>query len=356
MAIARRLLARGHEVQIVCASAVSPPADLDIVVLGGRAQTNHGRNRSFSRALGRHVAESFNVVVGFDALEGLDTLYCANPPVRLRGFFDSLLPRKRTLLKLERACFGSDSDTHLLMLSSAQRADYERRWALNSARVSMVPPTIERGRVVPQQDRAAVRARIRAELGLPENAFVWLFVAGYPKTKGFDRVLAAMPECPPAHLLCIGAEDKALTPFRAQAKQLGVASRVSCLGPRDDVPELMVASDILVHPARLDITGTVILEAVANGLPVIASEVCGYAPHLKAAEAGEVLGEPFAQAGLNAALQKADSATRGRWRQAAESYAATTDLFSGLDVATEAIIAAGEELSSPGIRPLQMRR
>ena len=64
---------------------------------------------------------------------------------------------------------------------------------------------------------------------------------------------------------------------------LGLADRISFLGHREDIPELMAAADLLVHPARHDTTGTVILEAVVNGLPVITTSTCGYAHHVEAA-------------------------------------------------------------------------
>ena len=55
----------------------------------------------------------------------------------------------------------------------------------------------------------------------------------------------------------------------------------------------MAAADLLVHPARYDTAGTVILEGIVNGLPVITTAACGYARHVEAANAGSVLKEPF---------------------------------------------------------------
>ena len=283
-------------------------------------------------------------------------LYCANPPTRLRGVIDRLNPRSRAFLKLERACFGPQSATHLLLLSATQRADYHRRWALDPARVTMVPPTIERNRVVAPEDRASVRARLRTDFSVAGETPVWLFVGSFPDTKGLDRVIAALPSFPEAHLLCVGANENALVPFRNQASQLGVAARVSWLGPREDVPALMTASDMLVHPSRLDITGTVILEAIVNGLPVIATEICGYATHIAHSRAGQVLAEPFAQSELIAALQTADAPTRVTWRGAAQRYAATVDLFSGLDIAAQAIVTTGQNSARSATHSRKMRR
>lgn len=64
-------------------------------------------------------------------------------------------------------------------------------------------------------------------------------------------------------------------PERAELEQLvsrlGVASRVRFLGFRDDVPELMLQSSMLVSPCKIEGLGLSVLEAMAHGLPVVAS-------------------------------------------------------------------------------------
>jgi len=104
----------------------------------------------------------------------------------------------------------------------------------------------------------------------------------------------------------------------------------------------MAAADLLVHPARTETTGTVILEAVVNGLPVVASGICGYAEHVARADAGAVLSEPFAQGGFVAELRKAqDAALRARWSENAVRYGETVDLYRGLIRAASAIAGQG---------------
>lgn len=340
MAIARRLIREGHDIQIVCASADDPPDDIPATVLPVRALTNHGRNAQFSRHLARYVAGKFDVVAGFDALENLDILYCANPPVRLRGVLDRFNPRKRTLRRLERACFGPDSRTQLLFLSDAQRADYDGRWHLDEGRVTIIPPTVARVRLLPQEQRGEIRASMRRTFGIMDHQVVWLFVGSFPQTKGLDRLVAAMPTFPNSIVLCVGQNESDAAIYRAQADHLGVASRLKWLGVRDDIGALMVASDLLVHPARLDVTGTVILEAIGNGLPVITTQVCGYARHVTASDAGAVISGPFDQELFVAALRNGGSQmTRDAWRANADRYAQTTDLTSGLAIAAKHIAA-----------------
>lgn len=83
---------------------------------------------------------------------------------------------------------------------------------------------------------------------------------------------------------------------------LNLEGRVNVLTGRDDIPILMAASDLLIHPARYELAGHVLMEAMASGLPVITTDRCGYAPYIKKAGAGVVLTSPFDQQSLNNAL------------------------------------------------------
>src|SRR5436190_7502822 len=112
MAIARLLGTQGHDVTILTSRLEgSVTGDLLVEVLPVLAFTNHGRNVAFSRAVARRCAGQFDRIIGFDKLEGLDLLYCADPPVapRYQSRLSRILPRGRKLLSLERACFERES-------------------------------------------------------------------------------------------------------------------------------------------------------------------------------------------------------------------------------------------------------
>ncbi len=86
---------------------------------------------------------------------------------------------------------------------------------------------------------------------------------------------------------------------------------------------LIAAADVLVHPSRKDVTGTVILEALANGLPIVTTEACGYAAHVIRAGAGIVISGKFDNAAFRAAMVSAqDAGLRAEWRRNALDYAA----------------------------------
>jgi UDP-glucose:(heptosyl)LPS alpha-1,3-glucosyltransferase len=347
MAIARLLGAQGHDVTIFTSRLEGGAgSDLQVEALPVLAFTNHGRNIAFSRAIARRCAGQFERIVGFDKLEGLDVLYCADPPVapRYQSRLSRILPRGRKLLLLERACFARESRTKLLLLSQPQLDTYRASWNTQAERITLLPPTINAQRRKPQLRTDGTRKWLREEMAVGENGWLWLAIGSQLRVKGIDRTLEALELFSDARLAIagIGPSSKAARQFARMARKRGVAGRVRLLGVREDIPELMAAADLLVHPARTETTGTVILEAIVNGLPVIASAVCGYAEHVAKADAGLILAEPFAQGRFAEKLREAMDAQRlERWSENAKRYGETADIYRGLTRAAALIVEPG---------------
>jgi UDP-glucose:(heptosyl)LPS alpha-1,3-glucosyltransferase len=126
------------------------------------------------------------------------------------------------------------------------------------------------------------------------------------------------------------------------AASLGLAEQVQILQGRDDIPRFLLGADLLIHPAYNENTGTVLLEAVVAGLPVLTSAVCGYAHYIAEAVAGIVLPEPFAQAAMNAALLRmlSDDAARRQWQTNGLAFAEHADIYDNAEVAADVILGA----------------
>jgi glycosyltransferase involved in cell wall biosynthesis len=108
----------------------------------------------------------------------------------------------------------------------------------------------------------------RGELGVPEGVPLLLGLGRLHVNKAFDVLLKALALIPAAHLLLAGVGPEQET-LQALAAGLGVASRVHFLGWRDDVARLFATVDLFVHPARHEPLGNVVIEAWAQGLPVV---------------------------------------------------------------------------------------
>lgn len=190
-------------------------------------------------------------------------------------------------------------------------------------------------------DRSAVRAR----LGLAPEAFVVLVVANLLPYKGHaDLVRAVAQACgtlPRETVVLAAGADRGEAPvLRQLAEALGIGAQFRWLGQRDDVADLMRAADLLVHPAHQEGSPNVVLEAMAAGLPVIATDAGGTAELLD--DAG-LLVPPCAPDALAAALGRlaADAPLRAALSLKARARAADFSLEAC--VARYAALYAGLE-------------
>lgn len=341
--LARILGDRGAAVSLVTtrAPASSPPEDVRLELIAARGRSNHDRLAAFAADAAGDIARRFDRSVVFHAVPGFDMIFCADPSRAAPAGVRALLPRYRTYAALERAALAPGGARLVLTLSSAQRAAFIANNAADPARLALLPPTVDRLRAAPPAT-AAAKAAARAGLRLAADGPAWLWIGLQPKTKGLDRALKALAALPAARLIVAGLDPKsrAGAAMARLAGRLRVAGRVTWLGFATDAAlgQAMAGADLLLHPSRADVTGTVILEAMANGLPVITTAVCGYGEHVAKAGAGIVLAEPFRPEALVAALNEATPERLAAWSAAAGAYAGDPALFSGLDVAADLVL------------------
>lgn len=313
MRIAKACQQRGYEVEVYTTKwegAKDPTLAIHVVPISGI--TNHARARSFAQQMHNLLLNRENhIVVGFNKMPGLDIYYAADVCYQeriatTRGWWYRLLPRYKQWLALEESVFKAGQATDILLISAKQQAAFTACYGTESERFHLLPPGISRDRMATTEAKL-IRSAIREQLDLAANQFMLLMVGSGYQTKGLDRAILGLAALPDelrthTHLYVIGKGDAA--PFLALAKQHAVSANVHILGARDDVPHYLQAADLLLQPSYHENTGTVILEALAAGLPVLTTAVCGYAHYVVEAKAGVVLPEAFQQASWNAALQQ----------------------------------------------------
>ena len=125
------------------------------------------------------------------------------------------------------------------------------------------------------------REVMRKQLGWDDRPWL-IFIGGLgDRRKGFDvlyaawRTLCAQPDWD-ANLAVIGRGAE-LAHWQSCAKADGVADRISFLGFRNDVPNVLAAADAIVHPSRYEAYGLGVHEAMCRGLPAIVSANAGVA-------------------------------------------------------------------------------
>lgn len=114
----------------------------------------------------------------------------------------------------------------------------------------------------------------RASINVSADRPVILFIGRFEKQKDHTTLLRALIQVPDAQLVLVG--DGSTRPeIEALAEMLGIADRVFFLGCRQDVPQLIKMADIYVHSSLWEGFGIAAIEAMAGGLPVVASRVPG---------------------------------------------------------------------------------
>lgn len=126
---------------------------------------------------------------------------------------------------------------------------------------------------------------LRDMVDAPESAKIVLYLGRLARFKGITTVFdALLPILATDNLVlvCAGIVDKHLAGdeeemrrLRSEVERIGLSSRVKWLGYRSDVDQLLRGADVLVHPTTIEAFGLVLGQALAAGVPVVASDVEG---------------------------------------------------------------------------------
>lgn len=169
----------------------------------------------------------------------------------------------------------------------------------------LVPRGVDTRRFRP----GVTRTGLRAIHGIPEHAALAVCVAHLLPVKGHPTLLRAAARVPDLHVALAGREaDAAYSEgLRREAEDLGIRSRVHFLGSVDDVPGLLAEADLAVLPTvdrfRMEGCPVALLEAMASGVPSVATDVPGSRDLIGDGECG-ILVPPEDPVGMAAALQR----------------------------------------------------
>jgi glycosyltransferase involved in cell wall biosynthesis len=124
-----------------------------------------------------------------------------------------------------------------------------------------------------------VRQRVRRELQVEPQTLVFVHVGRFAAVKNHEMLVAAFAQLVgqqplPTELWLVG-DGELREAVQHQVRALGIESRVRFLGVRSDIPDLLRAADVFVFPSRWEGNPLSVMEAMAAGLPVVATAVGG---------------------------------------------------------------------------------
>jgi UDP-glucose:(heptosyl)LPS alpha-1,3-glucosyltransferase len=334
--IAMAATERGHSVKVFCGEWQGDiPVSIKVVNVTMVGSSNASKDASFVTGLTAALKQhEIDLLVGFNRMPGLDVYYGADScfaakVYEMRSWFTRFLPRYKHHLNYEKAVFSAASNTHALLISKPEKEVFKQYYQTPEQRLHLLPPGIRRDRVANQKSVALGKAK-RAELNVIDSEKLLLMVGSGFRTKGLDRAIIALANLPKAEKakvkFFVAGQDKSKR-FMRLMKKMDVESRVVFLGGRDDIPELLLAADLLIHPAYRENTGTALLEAMVAGLPVVATDVCGYSSYIRDFDMGIVLASPFNQSQLNQAVADLLFDEQTSWQARGVKFATTADIF-----------------------------
>jgi glycosyltransferase involved in cell wall biosynthesis len=144
-----------------------------------------------------------------------------------------------------------------------------------SSRVEVIHNAVDPARHAPVDPTQ--RSSLRAELGVPAAGKLLLNVGRLVPQKAQRELLVALArllEGPvrDAYLMIAGGGPLA-GELADEASRLGITAHVRLLGARDDLPRLYQSADLFVFPSAYEGLSVALVEAVANGLPVVVSDI-----------------------------------------------------------------------------------
>ncbi|MFZ9138098.1 MAG: glycosyltransferase family 4 protein [Hylemonella sp.] len=195
-------------------------------------------------------------------------------------------PRLLTYVWLEGARFRHRPGRQVVAASAMLRdACLE---AYPQAKISVITPGVHMPELIRSQNEA------RQKLGISQSVPWLLFVANDFARKGLDTVLQALTLLPnDLHLAVVGSSHQ-IPVYQNKVDKMGLTARVRFLGPLEDVTPAYQAADVLVHPTLEDSYAMVVLEAMANRLPVVVSgpAYCGISHDLTDGREALLLEDP----------------------------------------------------------------
>jgi glycosyltransferase involved in cell wall biosynthesis len=155
-----------------------------------------------------------------------------------------------------------------LLTMGDRSEDYFAALGVPRARMFRLPTMMDEAFWRARRERAELRARTRAALGIESQAFVVLAAAKLSPRKRIGDLVAAAR----GMTLLIAGEGEEGERLRAEA---GPETRFLGFVNIDALPALYAAADVFVHPAQSEPYGMVLVEAAIVGLPLVATQETG---------------------------------------------------------------------------------
>lgn len=255
------------------------------------------RDELFARSVKRYLAKyDFDVVISDQKIDGID-IYIAGGGVHKtylnqRRLSGGILSYISTYLRLfnyytlysEAKLFNSSKLKQVICVSDLVRQDIISNYPIDANKLTVVYNGINVSNFRRDLNK---RLQVRQSLGLKDK-FTLVFVGSGYERKGLYQVIRALKSLPNICVLILGKDNKTNI-YRKYAKNLGVFEQCYFLGAKSPIVDYYSAGDAFILPSSYEPFGLVYVEALANGMPVLVSDMAGAAEIIQAGKHGYVV-------------------------------------------------------------------
>ena len=342
---AEALVAQGASPTIIT-RAWPPSADAAIAhkIVNPRYFTSAGRDRGFARAACELLqTEKFDLVQSYERISCCDVFHAVDGvhaewlaqrkrvQSPLKQFGVRINPHHRYVLEVERQMYHSPRLRAVICISQMVKQDVLRHYDIAPEKLHVIYGGIDTEAFHPRL-RDEHRLALRKQLGISPSAPVAIHVGSGFERKGVTGFLISAAKVPGLHVIVVG-HDKHMARYQAFAYSLGLMDRVLFTGGLSDVRPYYAASDVFVMPTLYEPFGLVFGEAMASGLPVVASTQSGAADWIEHGVDGFVVDALDTLAitkSIEAALANPAIGLRARAKVLPYTQAATSAQYAGL--------------------------
>ncbi len=190
----------------------------------------------------------------------------------------------RDIMKLSRQAIADINQLETIIAVSQVTRDWHIAQGIDARKIQVIYNGVDLEHFSPTMN--SPEASIRNELGIPADCPLLLFVGQLGMRKGVDILIEAFVQIADSrsdcHLIIVGQRHSGKSEaiefenrLHHIADQSCSADRIHWLGRCHDVARLMRQATVLLHPARQEPLGRVLLEAAATGLPLITTRIGG---------------------------------------------------------------------------------
>lgn len=204
--------------------------------------------------------------------------------------FKQINPRTKMILHLEERTFSEQNYRYMTAISEQCKREVQHYYDVPDRRIEIIYNGVDLSEFHPD-NREAFRTEIRQKHDADPDDFVVLFVGSGFLRKGLPYLLEGIGQMDtPPQLWVAGNGD--ISGYSGKATSLGIDDQTLFLGAKDQIERYYAAADVFVLPSVYEPFGTVVLEAMASGLPVLVSNEAGASEIITNGEEGYSLDPP----------------------------------------------------------------